>query len=552
MSSEATAEVTSTPTPAPAPGAWAPLGVSNFRALWLAVLASNIGTWVHDVAAAWFMSERTNSPLLVAAVQAATTLPVVTFALVAGTLADIVDRRRYLIAVQLWMLAMATVLAVLTHLDRLDSGMLLVLTFAMGAGAAMAMPAQAATTADLVPRPLLAPAVALSSIGVNIARSIGPALGGLIVARFGAAWAFSANALSFLGVVAVLWRWKPVKTESTLPSEPFGLALRAGLRYAARASDFRSVLLKSSCFFVFASALSSQLPIVVRQQLSAGAGTFGMLLGFMGLGAIAGAVALPKLRSRVELDKLVLGATLLYALTMLALAVVRDLRVLSLAMLLSGMAWIVVLSSLQTAAHVSVPAWVRARALSLYIGVFSAGMAGGSLLWGAVAQQAGTHIALMAAAGGAVVAGVFSLRFRLSAAMAKDTAPSKHWPQPTVSGDIDSGKGPTLVTVEYRIAQAARDEFLHHVYLLGEARRRDGAVQWGVVEDTAEPGCFLEYFLVGSWMEHLRQHERVTNEEKRLQELLRALHRGERPPVVRHFATASPPPSRITPKEDVP
>jgi MFS family permease len=551
MSSEATAGIAAPP--APAVGAWAPLRVSNFRSLWLAVLASNIGTWVHDVAAAWFMSERTSSPLLVAAVQAATTLPVVTFALVAGTLADIVDRRRYLIAVQLWMLAMATVLAVLAHLDRLDSGMLLVLTFAMGAGAAMAMPAQAATTADLVPRPLLAPAVALSSIGVNIARSIGPALGGLIVARFGAAWAFSANALSFLGVVAVLVRWKPEKTVSTLPSEPFGPALRAGLRYAAGASDFRSVLFKSACFFVFASALPSQLPLVVRQQLSAGAGTFGMLLTFMGMGAIAGAIALPKLRSRLELDRLVLGATLLYALTMVALAVLRDVPLLCVAMLLSGMAWIVVLSSMQTAAHVSVPAWVRARALSLYIGVFSAGMAGGSLLWGAVAQQAGTGVALMAAAASAVLAGFFSLRFRLSAAMARDTSPSMHWPQPSVAGDMDPGRGPVLVTVEYRIDRAARDEFLQHLHLLGEARRRDGAMQWGVVEDTAEPGCFLEYFLVGSWMEHLRQHERVTNEEKRLQELLRALHRGTQPPTVRHFATAALPHSRtVTSKEDLP
>lgn len=521
-----------------APGAWAPLRHSTFRALWLAVLTSNIGTWVHDVAAAWFMSERTGSPLMVAAVQAATTLPVVTFALVAGTLADIVDRRRYLIAVQLWMLAMATVLALLAHAGGLDGGTLLVLTFAMGSGAAMAMPAQAATTAELVPLPLLAPAVALSSIGVNVARSIGPALGGLIVARFGAAWAFSVNAVSFLGVVMVLWRWRRVAAVSTLPSEPFGLALRAGLRYAARASEFRSVLFKSACFFVFASALPSQLAIVVKQQLSAGAGTYGLLLGFMGVGAIAGAIVLPKLRGRMDADRLVLGATLLYALTMVALAAVLDLRVLAVALLFSGLAWIVVLSSLQTAAHVSVPGWVRARALALYIGTFSAGMACGSLLWGTVAQHAGTHVSLLAAAAGAVLAGFFSLRFRLSAAMGRDTAPSRHWPAPAVAGDFDSDRGPVLVTVEYRIAPGARDEFLRELNRLGEARRRDGAMQWGVVEDTAEPGCFLEYFLVASWTEHLRQHERVTNEEKRIQDTLRALHLGAQPPVVRHFATA--------------
>jgi MFS family permease len=536
--------------PAPATSAWAPLGHPTFRALWLAVLASNIGTWVQDVAAAWYMSEQTGSPLMVAAAQAATTLPVVAFALVAGTLADIVDRRRYLIGVQLWMLAVATVLTVLAHTGRLEAGSLLVLTFALGAGAAMGMPAQAAITADLVPRPMLAPAVALHSIGMNIARSIGPALGGLIVANFGAPWAFSVNALSFLALVVVLWRWRQQKAVTTLPSESFGGALRAGLRYAAAASDFRSVLLKAACFFIFASALPALLAIVVRQQLSAGAGAYGLLLAFIGSGAVAGALALPGLRKRLDVDKLVLGATLLYALTMLAVATVRDLRILCPAMLANGVAWIVVLSSLQTAAQVSVPAWVRARALSLYIVVFSAGMAGGSLLWGALAQQAGTSFALMVAAASAVLAGLFSLRFRLSAAMGRDTTPSGHWQRPDVAGDVAPDGGPVLVTVEYLIDPATRGDFLHHVHLLGSTRRRDGAVQWGVMEDAATPGRFLEYFLVDSWLEHLRQHERVTNEEKRLQEALRALHRDAQPPSVRHFVTAEPSTPRIVTLEE--
>ncbi|WP_239469967.1 MFS transporter [Archangium violaceum] len=516
------------------------------------MLTSNIGTWVQDVAAAWFMSERTGSPLMVAAVQSATTLPVVAFALVAGTLADIVDRRRYLLGVQLWMFFVATVVALQAHAGRLDAWSLLCLTFALGAGAAMAMPAQAATTADLVPRPMLAPAVAMGAIGMNIARSIGPALGGLIVARFGAAWAFSLNALSFLGVVFVLWRWRPSKSVSALPAESFGGALRAGLRYAARASEFRSVLIKSACFFVFASALPSQLAIVVRQRLSAGAGTYGMLLTFIGAGAIGGAIALPKLRKRFDADTLVPAATLLYSLTMLALAGLRDLRLLCVAMLVNGVSWITVLSSLQTAAHVSVPAWVRARALSLYIVVFSAGMAGGSLLWGTIAQQAGTGWALTSAAVLAVLAGIFSLRFRLSVAMARDTTPSAHWTQPTPAAKFDPERGPVLVTVEYLIEPADREEFLHHIHLLGGTRRRDGAVQWGVMEDVGQPGRFLEYFIVDSWLEHLRQHERVTHEEKHLQDRLLALHRDARPPSVRHFVGASPSSSHFVPLENIP
>ncbi|WNG22374.1 MFS transporter [Cystobacter fuscus] len=540
------------PSDAPAMSAWAPLRHPGFRALWLAVLTSNIGTWVQDVAASWFMSERTGSPLMVAAVQSATTLPVVAFALVAGTLADIVDRRRYLLGVQLWMLFVVTMVALQAHAGRLEAWSLLCLTFALGTGAAMAMPAQAATTADLVPRSVLAPAVALSSIGMNIARSIGPALGGLVVAKFGAAWAFSLNALSFLGVVFVLWRWKPARSVSTLPAESFGGALRAGLRYAVQAGEFRSVLVKSACFFVFASALPAQLAIVVRQQLSAGAGTYGLLLGFIGAGAIAGAFVLPKLRERFDADRLVPAATLIYALTMLALAGIRDLRLLCVAMLANGVSWITVLSSLQTAAHVSVPAWVRARALSLYIMVFSAGMAGGSLIWGALAQHAGTGFALTVAAVLAVLAGVFSLRFRLSTAMARDTTPSAHWPQPAVASKIEPARGPVLVTVEYVIEPAKREEFLQHIHLLGGTRRRDGAVQWGVMEDTARPGHFLEYFIVDSWLEHLRQHERVTHEEQHLQDRLRALHLGAQPPSVRHFVGATPSNPHFVALENVP
>ncbi|OJT26168.1 MFS transporter [Archangium sp. Cb G35] len=540
------------PSEAPAVGAWAPLRNSGFRSLWLAVLASNIGTWVQDVAASWFMSEQTGSPLMVAAVQSATTLPVVAFALVAGTLADIVDRRRYLIGVQLWMLFVATLVALAAHAGRLDAWLLLCLTFALGTGAAMAMPAQAALTADMVPREALAPAVALSSIGMNIARSIGPALGGLVVARFGAAWAFSLNALSFLGLVFVLWQWKPSKSASALPAESFGGALRAGLRYALQAGEFRSVLVKAACFFVFASAAPALLAIVVRQELSAGAGTYGMLLGFIGAGAIGGAIALPKLRKQFDADKLVPAATLLYALSMLVLAGIRDTRILCVAMLANGMSWITVLSSLQTAAHVSVPGWVRARALSLYIVVFSAGMAGGSLIWGTLAQQAGTGVSLTVAAVSTVLAGIFSLRFRLSVAMARDTTPSAHWPQPAVAAEVSHARGPVLVTVEYLIDSPDREEFLHHIHLLGGTRRRDGAVQWGVMEDAAQPGRFLEYFILDSWLEHLRQHERVTHEEQHLQDKLRALHRDAQPPAVRHFVGATPSSPHIVPLEHVP
>jgi MFS family permease len=530
-------------TPAPgnlAEGPWAPLRVPTFRALWLAILAGNIGTWMHDVAASWLMAERTGSAFWVAAVQAATTLPVVLLAVFAGALADIVDRRRYLIITQCWMFSVATVLALLARSDQLQPWSLLALTFALGCGAAMAMPAQAATTSELVPRTLLAPAVALNSVGMNIARSVGPALGGLVVAQFGAAWAFGLNALSFSGLLFVLWRWQRAPAPSTLPPERLGSALRAGLRYAAQATLFQSVLIKAMSFFVFASALPALLPLLVRKDLAAGSGTYGLLLGCVGMGAIMGALLLPRLRARVDRDRLVLAATLLYALVMLVLAWSTWLPLLCAVMLLNGLAWIGVLSSLQIAAQTSVPPWVRARALSLYIVVFSAGMATGSLAWGALAQRTSISLALTLAAVGAAIAGWWALRFRLSAAEDADVMPSAHWPTPLVCEALQDDRGPVLVTVEYHIALTDRDAFLGRMQVLGRSRRRDGAIQWGVMEDITQPGTYLEYFLVASWLEHLRQHARVTGEERRLQDTLRRMHSGEAPAQVRHFIGGPP------------
>jgi MFS family permease len=527
-------------TPAPV-GPWSPLQQPTFRALWLAILVGNIGTWIHDVAAAWVMAETTGSPLMVAAVQSATTLPVVLLAIVAGTLADIVDRRRYLIIAQLWMLLVASTLAVLAHLDMLRPWTLVALTFALGIGAAMAMPAQQATTPELVPRPMLGPAVALGSLSMNIARSIGPALGGLIVAQAGIAWAFAVNALSFLGVVVVLWRWRRSPASSALPPETFGAALRAGLRYAGQASVLQSVLVKAACFFVFASALTALLPIVVKQELGASAGTYGLLLGCIGIGAIAGAMLLPALRTRFDPDAMVLAATGVYAGCMVALALLRNIPALYVVSLFNGFAWITVLSSLQIAAQTSVPAWVRARALSLYIVVFSAGMAVGSLGWGLVAQAYGTPTALIASAAGTVIAALASWRFRLGEAARVNVTPSGHWPQPVVAGDVGGDRGPVLVTVEYRVDIARREEFLARMQPLGHARRRNGAVQWGVAEDSTQPGTYLEYFVDCSWHEHLRQHERVTEDERALQDAIKALLEDPtHAPVVRHFIGGAP------------
>lgn len=515
------------------PGAWAPLREAPFRALWLAILVSNIGTWVNDVAAAWVMAERTASPLLVAAVQSATTLPVVLFALVAGTLADIVDRRRYLLFTQFWMFGVACALATLMQAGRLDAWGLLLLTFAMGTGAAMAMPAQAAIVSELVPRPLLPSAIALNSVGMNIARFIGPALGGLVVARFGATWAFALNAASFLAMLVVLWRWRRAPAANTLPPETFADGVRAGLRYVARAPRFQAVLVKSAAFFAFASALPALLPVVVRSELQRGAGSYGVLLGCMGAGAVLGALLLPRLRARIDRDRLVLAASLGCALTLAGLALLRAPWALAGVMFVNGFAWITVLSSLQIAAQTTVPGWVRARALAIYIMVFSLGMAGGGLLWGSLATLLSIPASLLIAAGACVLASLLVLRARIGGAEALDLAPSQHWPAP--AGEAAHDRGPVLVTIEYLVDPARRAEFHDAIVPLGATRRRDGALSWGVGEDAERSGVFVEHFVVASWLAHLRQHERVTGDDRVVQARVLALHRGDAPPRVRHI-----------------
>lgn len=522
------------------PGPWAPLREPMFRAMWLAVLASNVGTWIESVATGWLMAEMTGSAAMLGLVQAAQTLPVVLLALLAGALADVVDRRVYLLVTQLWLMTVATALALLAGTGALTPWLLVALTFAVGVGNAMAMPAQSATTPELVPKPMLAPAVALNSLGFNVARAIGPALGGVVLAQLGAAWAFGLNALSYVLLIVVLLRWKRQAPASPLPPEPVAGAIVAGLRYVRQAPVFRAVLVRASAFFLFATALPALLPLVAKQEMGGGPNAYGLLLAAIGLGAIGGAVLLPAIKARLDRDRLVLVATALYALTMTGAALIDRLAWLLPVALLTGMAWIGVLASLQVAAQTSVPGWVRARALSLYIVVFSLGQAAGSLAWGGYAQWRSLDEALLLAAALAVLAGLAALRWRIAGAEALDLTPSAHWPQPVVANDVAGERAPAVITIEYRVAVERRAEFLARMLELGHVRRRDGALDWQCVEDVAEPGTYLEVFRTGSWLEHLRQHQRVTADDRALQQRIAALHLGPEPPRVRHFVGGEP------------
>ncbi|MBB5986697.1 MFS transporter [Sphingobium lignivorans] len=513
-----------------------PLANKVFRAIWIATVVSNIGTWMHDVGAGWLMTSLSADPLMVALVQAATTLPMFLLALPAGALADIVDRRKLLIGAQLFGLTAAAILALSTFAGLTNAWILLALTAAIAVGAALSAPTFQAIVPELVPQPALQQAVALNSLGVNIARAIGPALGGVIIAAAGTGAVFALNAVSVLGVIAVLWRWRRATSERHLPAEHFVGAMRAGLRYAMRAPELQTVLIRSAGFFLFASALWALLPIIARRDLGLGPAGYGGLLTFMGLGAIAGAMLMPRLRGKLGANRTTVVASLLLAAAMGGLSQATGFATAAMALGVGGFAWIAMMASLNGGAQASSPGWVKARALAIYLLVFQGSMTAGSTLWGSVAGQIGVPLTLLAAA--CLLAAVtlaLSLLYPLDGMAKLDLAPSLHWPAPLIDGDIEHDRGPVLVTIEYRVDPARVPDFFIAMQDMHRIRRRDGAIHWGVYEDAAEPGLVLEIFTVESWLEHLRQHERVTNADRVQQDAVRAFQREDSLPVVRHL-----------------
>ena len=515
--------------------AWSPLGDPLFRALWIATLVSNIGTWMHDVGAGWLMTSLSPSPVMVALVQTATTLPVFLLALPAGALADIVDRRRFLIVVQLWMGCVAALLATTVFIGVVSAWSLLVLTFAMGIGAAMMIPAWAAITPEIVPRRELQSAIALNSMGINVARAIGPALAGVIVSYAGTGAVFALNALSYAGIIIVLVRWQRTVPRTELPAERFFGSLRHGVRFALHAPALQAAVIRGAGFFLFASASWALLPLIVRNLPDGGPQAFGILVASIGVGAVLGALVLPALREKLSRDLQVVLASVLYALVLLGLATVDQLWPLAGVMTVAGVAWITILSSLQVAAQMALPNWVRSRGLAVFMAVFMGSMALGSLVWGGIAQFLSVNQSLIIASVGALVAAALTWRWKVSGVESVELTPSMHWPTPRVYDTIENDRGPVLVTIEYDVQPEKTQEFIHALRELGRNRQRDGAFFWSVFEDTERPNYFIETFSVESWLDHLRQHERVTEADKAIQEFLKTLLVEGATPMVKHY-----------------
>jgi MFS family permease len=517
---------------------WAPLFSPVFRILWIASAASYIGTWMQEVGAAWLMTIVSASPLLVALVQTATTLPVFLLGIPAGALADLVDRRKLLIFAQLWMLAAAGMLGCLTLLGETGPWSLLALTFALGIGATLNWPAWQAIVPELVTRDQLASAVALNSVGFNIARAVGPALGGLVIAVSNTGTVFLLNGLSFIGVVAVLYYWKRTPREPGVNGQSVVSAIWTGIRYVRFAPALHAVLIRVGAFALFASALWALLPVIASQRLGSGAGGYGVLLGCLGVGCIIGATFLARLRMRLNADRMVAAGIVLFAIASCGLAVLKSFAPVAIAMLLGGVAWMTVMANFNVSAQNALPHWVRARALSVYLLVFKGDMAVGSWAWGEVAARFNPQVALIASSAGLLIGLGVLLRYRLRGIDKLDLTPSLHWPAPEMVAKFDPAEGPILVMVEYQIDPSTTAGFSRAMRALGKIRRRDGATRWGLFQDPARPGRFVESFLVDSWGEHLRQHERVTVSDRAVEDRAHAFHIGEQPPAVTHWIAA--------------
>ncbi|HYP65681.1 MAG TPA: MFS transporter [Steroidobacteraceae bacterium] len=537
-----TAKAAGTPaaTAAAAPPAWGALRYPTFRSLWVATLVSNVGGWMYSAASGWLMTTLNPSPLMVSLVQVATSLPLFLFALPAGALADMLDKRRLILVLEILTTLFSAVFALLLTLHAVGPALLLLFTFLVGTLGALETPAWQAIVSQLVPAPALSSAIAINSLGVNISRVIGPAITGVIIAGLGIAAPFWLDAFSNAGVIGVIYRWRPPPraTLRTLPAESLTGATRAGLRYARYNGPLRATLARAVGFFLFASAYWALLPLVARSQLQGGPALYGTLLAAIGAGAVGGALFLPRMQARLGADGVVVLGEAGTAAALVLFGLAHQPWVAVLACLLAGVSWIAVLAVLNVSAQTVLPDWVRGRGLAVYVTVFFGALTIGSALWGFAAERLGLPAAHFLAGGGAFIALWVTRRWPLQSGPAADLTPSMHWPEPVLAAGVDQDAGPVLVTIEYHVAAENREAFLAALVPLCRERRRDGAYDWNVFEDTTHPERMIETFLTDSWLDHLRQHQRVTRADRAAEERVQRLARE--PPRVTHYIAARP------------
>lgn len=524
----------------PLSGSWTVLRIPIFSTLWACALISNMGMLMQEVGIVWLMTSLNSSPFLVSLIQTAATLPFLLLALPAGALADIVNRRHLVLFSQAWMCVIALALGALTLLDVMTPALLLVLTLLMGVGTALNGPVYQAIIPELVPVSQLPQAVTVNSAGFNIARAVGPGLGGLVVGVAGAGMTFLLNAVSYLGILTVVYRWQRPVPAATGPRERLVGAMRAGLRYVRHADHLKAVLIRTAAFSMAASAIWALLPLLVRFELRLGATAYGLILGCFGIGALMMATFAPWLRQRFGTERFLGVATATFAFSVLVLGISENSLLIGMAMVGAGAGWLSILTTFNTTVQLNAAEWVRGRALAIYLLVFFGSIAGGSAAWGLVAEYIGVQYTFRAASAVVLFSLVWAGRHPIAQSRVLDLAPSRHWPQPQASESLASDQRTVHVTVEYRVEAAEAPVFVEAMDAVRRHRRRDGALRWELLQDAEHPEQFIETFVVDSWAEHMRQHERVTVSDRAIEDAVRAFHRGSSPPQVRHWLALSP------------
>ncbi|MFV8171793.1 MFS transporter [Mycolicibacterium peregrinum] len=514
---------------------WAPLASPVYRALWIAQFVSNLGTWMQTVGAQWMLVGDPRAPVLVPLVQTATTLPVMLLALPSGVLADLVDRRRLLLATQGAMAAGVAALATLTGVGLATPTVLLILLFLIGCGQALTAPAWQAIQPDLVPREQIPAAAALGSMSMNGARAIGPAIAGALVSLSGPTLVFALNAVSFVGIVVVLLLWRSPVAEHLLPAERPLAALSAGGRFIRSSPIIRRILLRAVLFIAPGSALWGLLAVIADRQLGLSSSGYGLLLGALGVGAVLGAFVLGRLQYAFGLNTLLIAAAVGFAGATAVLALVHNFGVVLAALVIGGTSWLLALSTLNASMQLSLPAWVRARGLSVYQLTFMGGQAIGSLVWGLVAGATSTVTALLISAGLLVFCAVSAWWWPLHARTGDlDLTPSAHWPEPALVFEPAPPDGPVLVLTSYRVEPEHEAEFFAAMGVLGRSRQRTGATQWQLFRSVERDAVFVEAFVVRSWDEHVRQHRtRLTGNDLLIEQSVERWVEGE--PVSHHL-----------------
>jgi len=525
----------------PRPPRWAalePLKLPVFRMLWTTWLIANVCMWMNDVAAAWMMTTLTTSPVWVALVQSASTLPVFLLGLPSGALADILDRRRWLVATQFWLAGTAVLLCAAIALDWMTAPLLLVLTFANGIGLAMRWPVFAAIVPELVPRTQLPAALGLNGISMNASRIIGPLTAGVLIASAGSVWVFALNAVLCVVSGFVVLRWRREHRPHPLGRERLVSAMRVGVQFVRQSPRMRAVLVRIAIFFLHSTALLALLPLLARGLRGGGAGTFTLLLASMGAGAITAVLVMPRLRQAFGRDQLVMRGAALQSAATAVMAVAPSAWVAVPAMFLGGAAWITTANSLSVSAQLALPDWVRARGMAMYQMAIMGASALGAALWGQVAELSTLRTSLLVAAASGVLVMALAIRRVTDHTGEDDVSPAQAGWSAGPPPEAPSESGHVVVTVEYIIDPARAAAFHVVMQQTRRARLSEGAIGWELLHDVAQPERYVEQIVDESWTEHRRRYTRATAADMALRERRLAFHQGEELPVVTRYVVS--------------